>query len=150
MYYEDQRMLKTMQTNMSSHFVPTTSPCPAPSPHPGCQLTVIHDVHAQPQPCPRVSTCAGQQSTECQAQDPQHGFTCAMGPELEAAHQSQFPLEASNASDQTGPSEWSPRSRTLWIPANSANLIPAFQRRQGVSRLNPGPLESPQAAHFSL
>lgn len=126
-------------------------PLSRPQPHTqACQLTVIHDVHAQPQQCPGVSACAGQQATECQTQDPQHGFTCAKGPELGAAHQALFPLETSNAPEQTGPPEWFPGCRSLWTPANSTNLIIAFQRGQRMSRLNPGSLESPQADHFPL
>lgn len=72
---------------MSSDYLPST-PSTASQPHAWAHiLTEVHDVHAQPQQCPRVSSRVGQQAAECQAQDPQHGATCAEGPDLGAAHQ---------------------------------------------------------------
>lgn len=92
------------RANISSRYVSTTYPCLASLPHTqASQLTMVHDVHAQPQQCPGVSSCVGQQAAEHQTQDPQHGSTCAMGPELGAAHQVLLPMEIPHAIEQTGP-----------------------------------------------
>lgn len=53
-------------------------------------LTMVHNVHAQPQKSPRVSSSASQQAAEDQVQDPQHACTCAEGME---SHQGVYSLE---------------------------------------------------------
>lgn len=52
---------------------------PQPRAH---SLTMVHNVHAQPQKNPRVSLSVNQQAAKDQAQAPQHATTCVEGPEL--------------------------------------------------------------------
>lgn len=55
------------------------APWPQPRAH---SLTMVHNVHAQPQKNPRVSSSASQQAAEDQAQATQHASTYMEGPEL--------------------------------------------------------------------
>lgn len=133
-WFEDCRMLKALQHRQLFLPQPVSTLC---------RLTVVHDVHAQPQQCPRVGLHASQQAKERQTQDLQHG-----SPPVPGSLNGLQPTKPLSPPLCPRPqSRWSPRfcgARSSWTPVNQpSNITMASPKRPRTIHMQRGPLESP-------